>query len=428
MSKADRKAKFEDAKARIKALSLEPTPAYFDQTARAERSERARLLLHEAFALFRRQRNRPDEEALWRESVALNREILDQAYPAGFWDNYSQWRRGESQDIDIAISFLESDPWFFRTGYIKADLIHYLRRIELSAQQIERLRAVVLIAIDSRDRREFRSYCKLAKRLYSNDLKKEVERRVSSEDAGIRRRARWVLSAITHNKVFHLNLGCSKEKSKQYAEAVGHFTRAIYLEPACVRAYLCRSRVYVEMNKVDLAIDDLTRIIELSDHPFVETRRYGDSVWVPIRHLKADAYRDRAEIFEQRGETELAIADYSRVLNEKPRDDFALGRRGRLYFETGKFDDCLEDFNRRLLGDANNGYSYYWRGRAYTAKKQYDLAVDEFVLALALNPKDHFSLTRLSQVYELMGKRQEARQCADEAKQIWETGDHSTSS
>jgi tetratricopeptide (TPR) repeat protein len=426
MSNEDRKTKLKNVRARLEALKVPPAP--FDQLQRAAYVVSVDTLLRDAFALFERESDRPEEEAAWREAAELFHASLEAGYPEGFWDNFQRWRWGETETVDIAISFLESDPWFFRTGYIKADLIQYVRRMKLSPQQMERLRGVVLNAIDSRDRREFRSYCKLAKRMYSNSLQKEVEKRVSSDDAGVRRRARWVLSAITHNKVFHLNLGCSKFKSKLYAEAIGHFTRAIYLEPACVRAFLCRSRVYAEMKEPDLAIDDLTKVIELSKVKFVEAKNYESLLWMRIRYLVSDAHRERAAIYEEREEKELAIADYSGVLDEKPRDAFALGRRGRLYFETGNFDDCLEDFNRCLLVDTSDGYAYYWRGRAYTAKEQYDLAADEFILALTVNPRDHFSWQRLSDVYELMGKHQEAQECAAKSNQIWESDKRSESS
>ena len=57
------------------------------------------------------------------------------------------------------MSFLEADPWFYRTGYIKSKLIRYIKRPMLTPEYIKRLQRVVLAVVDKRDDRDFRAYC-----------------------------------------------------------------------------------------------------------------------------------------------------------------------------------------------------------------------------------------------------------------------------
>lgn len=162
----------------------------------ANRAEQARLLCHDAFALYQREKNRVEEKAVWSEAATLFRQSVLQAYPENFWEAFESLKQRDSTHLDAAINFLENDPWFFGSGYVKADLIRFICRLNLSTPDCLRLQQVVLAAIDLRDRREFRWYCKLANRVSSKLFRTEVEKRLSSEDKGSQRRARWVLSAI----------------------------------------------------------------------------------------------------------------------------------------------------------------------------------------------------------------------------------------
>ncbi len=111
--------------------------------------------------------------------------------------------RGHVRFVETAIAFLEADPWFFRSGYEKQNLIRHLKRAELSIPQRMRLGRVVLAVIDghaggvqaNRDRREFRHYGRLACGVWSDLLDDGVARRMQSPDPGVRRRATWVAEA-----------------------------------------------------------------------------------------------------------------------------------------------------------------------------------------------------------------------------------------
>ena len=99
------------------------------------------------------------------------------------------------RSVDTAIAFLEADPWFFRSGYEKQNIIRHLKRTPLTEPQRMRLARVVLKAIEGRDRIEFRHFGRLACGIWSDFLDEEVTQRMQSDDAGIRRRATWVAEA-----------------------------------------------------------------------------------------------------------------------------------------------------------------------------------------------------------------------------------------
>ncbi len=118
---------------------------------------------------------------------------------------------GHVRFVETGIAFLEADPWFFRSGYEKQNIIRHLKRAPLNQAQRQRLARVVpearkrrvLAAIDghaggvpeNRDRVEFRHFGRLACGVWSDFLDEEVARPMQSPDPGIRRRATWVAEA-----------------------------------------------------------------------------------------------------------------------------------------------------------------------------------------------------------------------------------------
>lgn len=104
-------------------------------------------------------------------------------------------RDGDPAGLKSVLTFLELDPWGRGAGYLKEDLIKLVTRVELGTRAAERLRQVVLNVVDGRDRREFRRYCALARKVYDPELRDELLKRLGNEEPVVRRHAGWVLDA-----------------------------------------------------------------------------------------------------------------------------------------------------------------------------------------------------------------------------------------
>jgi hypothetical protein len=139
----------------------------------------------------------PKYEA-FSSAVEEFRQAVEAAYPPGFQQVREALRRGRAKrrSIETAIEFLEADPWFDGSGYVKEDLIRFVKRLPLDPEQSARLRQVVLNVVDGRDRREFRHYCRLALWVFDSELVQELETRSRSPDKGIGRRATWMLEML----------------------------------------------------------------------------------------------------------------------------------------------------------------------------------------------------------------------------------------
>ena len=158
---------------------------------RGEAARLAHATVNAAFRAHVRERE-PDRYAallkeFW-EKTAAALPSSDRAFMPGL-------ANGHVRFVETAITFLEADPWFFRSGYEKQNIIRHLKRARLTEAQRMRLARVVLAVIEGRDRIEFRHFGRLACGIWSDFLDEEVAQRMQSNDPGIRRRATWVAEA-----------------------------------------------------------------------------------------------------------------------------------------------------------------------------------------------------------------------------------------
>jgi len=111
-------------------------------------------------------------------------------------DARKRLREGDPLIVERALVFLELDPYVFRSGYTKAVIIRCIKRLSLTQEQIQRLQGVVLQAVDTYDRAEFRAYCRLAAVVDSPSFEEAIRVRLKSPDAAISRRANYVLESL----------------------------------------------------------------------------------------------------------------------------------------------------------------------------------------------------------------------------------------
>lgn len=83
--------------------------------------------------------------------------------------------RSDEAIRNFAVAFLEVDPYHFKSGYLKAELLRRLRNCPMPTSQRARLLAVVRDAVMRRPWREYREYCRLAARIADDDLLRDLE-------------------------------------------------------------------------------------------------------------------------------------------------------------------------------------------------------------------------------------------------------------
>jgi hypothetical protein len=128
------------------------------------------------------------------------------AFPGGLDDWLIRLRTHDQDAIEDAVLFLEVDPIFFRSGYIKEWVLDQLRWAPLKQDQKRRLQQVILARVrDPTTRREFRRYCRLAPFISNPEFEQELAR-LAGPSGTKPKRALWVLD--------HLRQGVPKQKER----------------------------------------------------------------------------------------------------------------------------------------------------------------------------------------------------------------------
>jgi hypothetical protein len=98
--------------------------------------------------------------------------------------------------LEFVVCFLEVDPWFDGSGYLKQIFLTRVKRSDLNEAIKERLRRVLLDAVNRRGTREFKYYCRLAAVIGDEGLVAALEKASDNNDGAVARRAKMMLGTI----------------------------------------------------------------------------------------------------------------------------------------------------------------------------------------------------------------------------------------
>lgn len=159
-----------------------------------------------------------------------------------------------------------------------------------------------------------------------------------------------------------LQRGLALQKLGRFAEAAGAFGDALALAPDNPSLLLHRAAANTQAGRIDAAIADYTRCINLDPKPTTYFRRgnlymrrndYKSAVLDFSSGLELDsrmigAYGNRANSYIKLGKYDLALKDYTALLKLNPRDALAYRNRGTLYKRLGRLDLARADYERGL--------------------------------------------------------------------------------
>ncbi|NVJ65570.1 MAG: hypothetical protein HWE16_03715 [Gammaproteobacteria bacterium] len=108
---------------------------------------------------------------------------------------FKDFKINDKEIKEFVITFLELNPWFFRSGYIKADLLIRIKRSYLTEEDKKRLRVVLLNAVLRIGTREYKKYCSLAMAIHTENFISELKT-LSKEKSPVCSRAKLMLRYI----------------------------------------------------------------------------------------------------------------------------------------------------------------------------------------------------------------------------------------
>ncbi len=196
----------------------------------------------------------PAAYAAWVAALEAWHKAFDSMYPPEFFESLREIPKGSAKAIDEAITFLEADPWCFRSGYVKAAVVRRLGSIAIGDDNQRRLRKVIMQVIDAGDRREFRWYARLGRRLDGVELREALIQRLASAEPGVRRRALWTLEALPYKLPIASHPLAQYEDQQFRQRLVTMFREG---EPAASDAAL---KILCELREAGLGAEDYPRL------------------------------------------------------------------------------------------------------------------------------------------------------------------------
>lgn len=158
--------------------------------------------LHNRVHETARHRSEGDQQkASWQEACRAFFASYDRlAFPGGLSQEFDLLRVGDPGAIEMAVQFLEANPWYFRSGYHKADILKLLKRLPLSGDQCARLRRVILERVQGRPVREMRAYGRLAPKISSPEFEAELTSIAHNANQPVARHAKLILEYLKQSK------------------------------------------------------------------------------------------------------------------------------------------------------------------------------------------------------------------------------------
>ncbi|SHJ99259.1 Tetratricopeptide repeat-containing protein [Malonomonas rubra DSM 5091] len=216
-------------------------------------------------------------------------------------------------------------------------------------------------------------------------------------------------SSLKNNEqAFDLILLIQQGKS---SEAVAGATRALLKKPGAAWAYLVRGQAYLNSDQFELAIEDLSKAIELDpsngesyffraiarsyicrsdcgtaiEDLTVAIDRGTERITIYPKGEKQtfDAYLQRSLEFRKNGQLHEALADLNYLIKRAPEASYGYLRRAQLLVLMEDFDKAFEDAKtyNALANGKGDGYTLmgiarYFQGNFAQAEKYYNSALE----------------------------------------------------
>jgi tetratricopeptide (TPR) repeat protein len=154
----------------------------------------------------------------------------------------------------------------------------------------------------------------------------------------------------------HFYKGLLQTNTREYANGVTSFRRAIALDSSNLESYVNLATLYYFSGQLDSAKLWLKYVLKRNPE-------------------EANTYNTFCQVYLVEGDHQNALIAINKALQIIPREPYFLNNRGQVYLEMGDAEKALEDINASILTDPTNAWAYRNKGRYYLEKGQFDQAV-----------------------------------------------------
>ena len=123
----------------------------------------------------------------------------------------------------------------------------------------------------------------------------------------------------------------------------------------------------------------------------------------------SDYYFNRGIFFQQAGDWEKALVNYSKSEELEPNNPDTYNNKGVVLKEMGEYDNALDEFLRAVFLDAGYAKAYNNIGVVYYMQKNYPEAIKHYLKAIDINPTNLEAFNNLAIIYKKQKESDKAR-------------------
>ncbi len=193
-----------------------------------------------------------------------------------------------------------------------------------------------------------------------------------------------------------VELGLEKGERGNLKAALSYTEQAIRIFPGYARAYYNRGVAREQFGDTQGALADYTKAIEL----------YPDTISPP--RILSLAYGNRGALLHQLGDELGAIADANEVLKLQPNRAGAYANRGLAYLGLKNYEAAIADQSRAIELQPTVPGWYFNRGKAHRLAGNYQEALRDLDQAISINPRFSWAYVQRGHTQEELNNLQQA--------------------
>ncbi|HVV04309.1 MAG TPA: tetratricopeptide repeat protein [Puia sp.] len=170
-------------------------------------------------------------------------------------------------------------------------------------------------------------------------------------------------------------------RDSRYQEMIDLLNRSILEESTTPELYFFRGIAWMQLQRNDEAIDDLTKAIDLRPDFF-------------------RAWQNRGLAWSGKRKYDKAIRDLHHAIGLRPNHPSTYRQLGNALLQVKDYDQAVEVFNKAIELEPEAYDHYHNRGSAWRKKGEYQKAIADYNRAIALRPNHGRTFFGLGLIYE----------------------------
>jgi tetratricopeptide (TPR) repeat protein len=193
-----------------------------------------------------------------------------------------------------------------------------------------------------------------------------------------------IIDKYPHSFVALNSLGAEHMLNKNYQPAQEYLNKAIAENQNYYKGYYNRGLLFAQTNRMNEAISDFTKAIELKQYPkayvgranvYYVMKDFPKAISDAETVLKIDNNNIKANFvlancYDDLNQMDKAIVYYNKVITLNPDEPNYYLRRAILFGKMQQFTSCLNDLNAATTLNPQYAEAYYWKGVVKVNLKQ----------------------------------------------------------